>query len=776
MRNRTKFVGICAATLAMLTLMNVNSGQVVKTSEGNQSNKTVQQQVAETPQGEKSSSENSDNSTTKKVTSNSSNTLTAKNNQFQKDKNVQDSQSSDDALTKEDNKSLNSHNTKDGSSSVNTLVVKRNKSALPNEYRNLFNSFAGQLSKVDGNTIETAYPFNVTIDAPLSKTNKIKWRDDIREEDIARYFNQRVHINKGDNTQKSLLLSTPDLNDRSTGEIGIYDKNGNPLDYIESDTGYGVLLKFNKDDQLDLNIYVNPGVHIGEENIKPNKWYKWQLDDASNNGFLNEYGNSWLNNNGQIDYQKINDYIQDNDDLKKEWNKTFWIDESQNIVYAKTNKKGEWDCPFDVLSYRYKFSTDSDAIDIPKIPEDTVISDKHITNAITITSELDMKPQKIKWTPDLTVNDLVKLADKYAKENWHVYVGKNKFDRGSYSPKLYSPSDLKFGTKSILSPVVANEVVPKDAMVDFLVWVDEGLKPNTWYQWHRDRPIYENVEGNDLPREILDRLSVHKEADGYTIAGLTDNNGSLPILRTHKDSNGGYEIVPLGYRNKVLAVFTVTTDSNATDISDLITKPTTPVTVPTIKPIDGEEGYYYKPSEATISDNNGSSHGTGDEQTDSGNDTTRDKNDNLDVHSSFKPLMLKHNAFIYNKKGKLVKTKEHLFVVWKAFKNFEPKDNGKVYIIKGKKFYRVGKDHYIKVANTTTRPKTKKFTGLGIVKGHRKVRLYDLNGKFAKRYVASGKRLEFSHKRLIRNRLCYQIAGLNLWIRASRVKTSKNRN
>lgn len=74
------------------------------------------------------------------------------------------------------------------------------------------------------------------------------------------------------------------------------------------------------------------------------------------------------------------------------------------------------------------------------------------------------------------------------------------------------------------------------------------------------------------------------------------------------------------------------------------------------------------------------------------------ENKYVKVSNTLKRNTLKHNAFIYNKNGKALR-KGHKRLLLKKGHKVLLLDNGKTTTIKGKKFYRIGKNQYIKVAN-----------------------------------------------------------------------------
>lgn len=149
------------------------------------------------------------------------------------------------------------------------------------------------------------------------------------------------------------------------------------------------------------------------------------------------------------------------------------------------------------------------------------------------------------------------------------------------------------------------------------------------------------------------------------------------------------------------------------------------------------------------------------------------KNQYVKVANTTLPLMFTHNAYIYDKNGNAYKNKNGNYRVLRKYRNLAPLNNGKIVTIKGKKFYQIGKNQYVKVANTGNRPVAKTFKKAGTVKGTKKVRLYSSTGKYLKKYVSGKKSLKFSHVKTIKGKKYYQIKGTKLWIRASKITVKK---
>ena len=136
-----------------------------------------------------------------------------------------------------------------------------------------------------------------------------------------------------------------------------------------------------------------------------------------------------------------------------------------------------------------------------------------------------------------------------------------------------------------------------------------------------------------------------------------------------------------------------------------------------------------------------------------------------------KTIRLTHNAYVYTKDLKPVRTKSHRRVLLKKNHYLKALNNGKTVTIKSKKFYQIGKNRFIKVSNTVA----KKRHILATVKARKnhKVRVYLSNGKFAKKYVLGQKTYRLAEKKTIKGKTYYRIYGKKLWIRAQDLKLVK---
>lgn len=145
-----------------------------------------------------------------------------------------------------------------------------------------------------------------------------------------------------------------------------------------------------------------------------------------------------------------------------------------------------------------------------------------------------------------------------------------------------------------------------------------------------------------------------------------------------------------------------------------------------------------------------------------------------ETSSEFKRIRLTHNAYVYTKSLKIVKHKTHKNTLLKKGHYIKAWNKGKIVTIKGKKFYQIGKNRFVKVANTVAK-KAKKSYVLAVVKGRKnhKVRVYLENGKFAKKYVYGQKTYKLAEKKTIKGKTYYRIYGKKLWVCANKIDLKK---
>ena len=150
--------------------------------------------------------------------------------------------------------------------------------------------------------------------------------------------------------------------------------------------------------------------------------------------------------------------------------------------------------------------------------------------------------------------------------------------------------------------------------------------------------------------------------------------------------------------------------------------------------------------------------------------STKKKKTKANSHSKKEEITsvkLTHNAFIYDKNGKVIKSKITIKFIRRG-KTIKPV-NAKTVTIKGKKYYQVGKNQFIKAANAKI--KTHPVKVKAVLKTNFKA--VDLNGKHNGKTVKSGKKYHFNEKRTINGKTYYKIIWTNNWIPASKLSIKK---
>ena len=137
-----------------------------------------------------------------------------------------------------------------------------------------------------------------------------------------------------------------------------------------------------------------------------------------------------------------------------------------------------------------------------------------------------------------------------------------------------------------------------------------------------------------------------------------------------------------------------------------------------------------------------------------------------DISTTPKKIRLTHNAFVYNKHGKLIR--KGLHIKWiKRDKLVKVLKNAKIVKINGKRYYQIGKNQFIKVANTKLT--THKVHIKVRIKGNKKIKMYNRSGKFNKHYARPNHTYTFNEKAKIHGKTYYKIAGTNNWIPAKKL-------
>ncbi|AZA21938.1 SLAP domain-containing protein [Lactobacillus helveticus] len=128
------------------------------------------------------------------------------------------------------------------------------------------------------------------------------------------------------------------------------------------------------------------------------------------------------------------------------------------------------------------------------------------------------------------------------------------------------------------------------------------------------------------------------------------------------------------------------------------------------------------------------------------------------MSTGYKKVRLTHNAFVYNKHGKVVKSGLRIKVL-KRGKLLKALKNAKIVKINGKRYYQIGKNQFVKVANFEITTHVVHLRAR--IKGNKKTRAYDRSGKFNKHYVRPSFTYTFNEKAKINGKTYYKIAGTN---------------
>ena len=141
-----------------------------------------------------------------------------------------------------------------------------------------------------------------------------------------------------------------------------------------------------------------------------------------------------------------------------------------------------------------------------------------------------------------------------------------------------------------------------------------------------------------------------------------------------------------------------------------------------------------------------------------------------DISTTPKKIRLTHNAFVYNKHGKLIR--KGLHIKWiKRDKLVKVLKNAKIVKINGKRYYQIGRNKFVKVANFEITTHAVHFEAK--LKDNKKVRAYNRSGKFNKHYARPNHTYTFNEKAKINGKTYYKIAGTNNWIPAKKLALKK---
>lgn len=353
-----------------------------------------------------------------------------------------------------------------------------------------------------------------------------------------------------------------------------------------------------------------------------------------------------------------------------------------------------------------------------------------------------------------------------------------------------------------------------------------GTSKNTWYEWEQPMSLdgdfrrLLNRDGYDT--EAIDQLTQNFYEEQlknrhYLIFGKTDEKGSLPQI-TYIADDGSRMGDDLGVRDIASANFKVVPeDSKDADVLDIphildedgfhvetphnIIYPNNSVTNNvSAKPSkkqqlknDEDNNYnnvtyedalldadrqleaHYEAKDEERAQEIQEEHNEEEKEVANNKDALETSTDTQDNDQKIdKPLMVSRNSFVYDKNDKLVKNKYGMIKTISKFKNVVALDHGKAVTINGKKYYRIGKNQYIKISNTSARPKATSISASGKIKGKR-VTLYTADGKALRKINLKGKTLKFDQKKFINGRKYYRatIDGKKVWIRAIKVSLKK---
>ena len=135
-----------------------------------------------------------------------------------------------------------------------------------------------------------------------------------------------------------------------------------------------------------------------------------------------------------------------------------------------------------------------------------------------------------------------------------------------------------------------------------------------------------------------------------------------------------------------------------------------------------------------------------------------------------KKVRLTHNAFVYDKHGKVVKSGLHIKLI-KRGKVVKALKHAKIVKIKGKRYYQIGHNKFVKVANFELT--THKVHFKAMIKGNKSIKMFDRSGKFNKHYAHAHVFYSFNEKAKINGKTYYKIAGTNNWIPAKKLALKK---
>lgn len=334
---------------------------------------------------------------------------------------------------------------------------------------------------------------------------------------------------------------------------------------------------------------------------------------------------------------------------------------------------------------------------------------------------------------------------------------------------------------------------------------DLDLLPNKWYSWKLYDGVFsddkgdvitnaEKAWGGKLPVDVMKKIHFNRSTGIITekTTGTRELPADVLFDDEEKDPASDSESSSLG-ENRIapVLVFSISDDQDAFEIphdSSFIGKERNHIGTASVVPDDeikdsdsADDEIIDDPSSNSQSWNNASvdvgtpliikpTSASDVQNTIKTNKEKVQANQNLDITN----FICVHNAYVYDHTGKVITTKGDFLEVG-LFDKVKILDNGKVYNIKGKSFYRIGNNKYIKVANVGKAPKAQKINTRGTIKATHKygVRLYNSKGKALKKILRHTKKVRFDQKKLIGDKVYYHIKGTKSWVRSGNIKFVK---
>lgn len=397
-----------------------------------------------------------------------------------------------------------------------------------------------------------------------------------------------------------------------------------------------------------------------------------------------------------------------------------------------------------------------------------------------LSDQLDDMSTNIKWNKDLTEEDLI----SYFRQNAHFKIDDTvKTDAKMSAPDVYVTNDKGQNVNLSTAGHDVSMLLEPGYKVKMRL-VPRQLSANTWYSWTMTPDDWGNTYSvsEDLPADIQNRI-VEKNGS------LIEKTGPDGYLPTKDIGQNKYEFLGEGNFGQSIT-FTISQNADATSIThntNIIGKPADVIGGVPVVPNGSNNGQNADSDFNNDVDSNSTNwnsaptnNGTGfnvssiasnsDDQNTNDNETKNNKQS-----SKTKNLVLTHNAFVYDKNGKVI-SKHSSYRMKRLFGKVHVLDHGKKYRIRGQWYYRIGKDQYIKVSNVgVITNKVQKVNTRGTIQASKKygVKLYSANGKYLKKFLTKSKKVKFDKKKFMKRNIFYRIKGTKIWVRAANINLVK---